>query len=204
MKYRVDHIFPTEILTLDLSGEFTQLEIRSMTDHIDHMIESGQDMQLDDATPRYQCLPVLFRENAPELFSNRLRKLFFRACARYLRDVKNFTVNQDAIVFTHTSAWFYCGWPEINSNSQNPWHQHAPAFLSGVFYLRNAGDPETSGTIFHDPRGPWSHASRMRYVPGTPGHLVVFPGWLYHKPMLDDNNREKRYTIACNAYAAVR
>jgi hypothetical protein len=118
--------------------------------------------------------------------------------------VPNFCNNQNAIVITHSSAWFYCGWADINVERDNPWHCHTPAFLSGIFYLKNLGNPEDSGTEFHDPREPWAHASRMQCVPGVSGHMIIFPAWLYHRPMLDPKNVERRYTIACNISAAVK
>jgi hypothetical protein len=204
MNFKIDSAFPTHILTLDLSTEFTTDEIDSMTDHIDDMIHNEIDLQIDELTPLYQSRPVLFHSSSPTLFSKKLQDFFYQGCQMYVENVSNFSMNQKAIFFTHAHAWFYCGWPELNQAQANPWHSHNPAYLSAVFYLKNSGDPRTTGTEFHDPRGPWSHTSTMSYTPGVQGHMAIFPGWLYHKAMHDNNNTQRRYTVACNAFAAVR
>jgi hypothetical protein len=204
MKYNISTAFPTYILTLDLSEEFTEDEIDSMTDHIDNMIEKKIDLQIDELTPLYQSKPVLFHEESPKLFSEKLQSLFIQGCGIYVENILNFSMNQKATFLTHANAWFYCGWAELNETQNNPWHNHNPCYLSGVFYLKNKGNPNTTGTEFHDPRGPWSHTSQMQFTPGVQRHLAIFPGWLYHKVMQDPENVDRRYTIACNAYAAVR
>jgi hypothetical protein len=203
MKYNLNICFATKILILDLSENFKDDEIKFMTDHIDNMIENKIDLEIKETIPLYQSKPILFHEKSPNLFSEKLLNLFLQGCNLYLENVKNFCRNQKSIFFTQANSWFYCGWPDLNKTQDNPWHAHSPAFLSGIFYLKNSGNPYTTGTEFHDPRGPWTHTSESSFTLGNQGHLVIFPGWLYHKPMNDPDNKEKRYTVACDVYAAV-
>jgi hypothetical protein len=204
IKYTLNDLFPTKILTVDLNDFFSSDETNQMTNYIDKIIKEKDKLQINDLTPRYQSIPFLFHDSTPYLFSTKLKNLFLNSCEIYVSTTDNFCKNQKHLIFTHATSWFYCGWPELNKTQSNPWHNHSPAFLSTVFYLKNTGNPSTTGTEFHDPRGPWTHTSQMCYTPGVQGHMVVFPGWLYHKAMNDDSNKEKRYVIASDIYAAVR
>jgi|TARA_B100000035_G_scaffold298361_1_gene292022 uncharacterized protein (TIGR02466 family) len=85
-------------------------------------------------------------------------------------------------------------------------HRHAMSYYSGVFYLTD-GPP----TYFVDPvqQREWAHLhveSRKgattgirSYSMAKPGRFVVFPGWLIHGS-LPNNDPEDRYTVACNSF----
>ena len=83
------------------------------------------------------------------------------ACRNYLNVVTEFCQNQNAIEFTGSAAWVYKGWKELNRAEGNPWHDHNPSFLSGVYYLHDPGDGTTGGTEFHDPRTAPAHGTRI-------------------------------------------
>jgi hypothetical protein len=121
-----------------------------MMDCTDWMIE--QKMYTDDElTPKYQTWVMLFRDDAPAIWL-KLREEFYQACRNYLNNVDNFCSNQDKLDFTGSGAWVYKGWKSLDQAEGNPWHDHNPAFLSGVYYLHDPGDGTTGGTEFHDPR----------------------------------------------------
>jgi hypothetical protein len=202
MRYKIEDLFPTYILTLDLTDQISEDDISGMTGYIDGMISDNKNLLTNELAPKYQSDSTLFREGQPDIFSKKLKNFFLEGCALYLKNVQNYVNRQDSIAITHVNSWFYCSWPEIHNNF-NPWHDHNPAFLSGIFYIRNKGNPVSTGTEFCDPRKPWSQQPVMQSTLGVEKHFVIFPGWLCHRPMHDPSNEERRYVLACNSYAAV-
>ena len=117
--------------------------------------------------------------------------------------MNEFCQNQDALEFTGSGAWVYKGWKELNSAEGNPWHDHNPSFLSGVYYLHDPGDGTTGGTEFHDPRTAPAHGTRMQEVLPIENTWIIFPGWLGHKscqlPL-----EEPRYVVSGNLYVKIK
>jgi len=88
-------------------------------------------------------------------------------------------------------------------------HNHSPAFLSAVYYLRvppgvREGD---GGTFFVNPF-PHSLASPQpgMVIPPREGRVVVFPSWLMHGPALLDDPASQlpRLVIAVDAHLLPR
>lgn len=202
MRFKTDQFFPTQVMSFDYSEYFTDSDMLEVEKYVDYSIKNEYELQIDDRTPKYQSLPRLFNEGKPSVF-RKIRGTFHEACMVYLQQVPNFVSNQEAIRFTHSTAWFYSGWKSLNEKETNPWHQHNPALLVGVFYVKVPGNPADMGTEFHDPRGPWTHTSQMQCISAIEKGWVIFPGWLYHKSMPNTFNEENRIVIAANAYAAV-
>ena len=200
----VEHIkyecFPTNIVRSKCPS-ITPQDKKEMVDCTDWMIEQGLYAD-DENTPKYQTNVLLFRDDAPPIWK-KLREEFYNACNTYLQVVEGFCANQQALEFTGSGAWVYKGWESLNKTQSNPWHDHNPAFLSGVYYLHDPGDGTTGGTEFFDPRTAPAHTTRMQEIAPIENTWIIFPGWLGHRsrqlPL-----EEPRYVVSGNAYARIR
>tara|TARA_R100001163_G_scaffold63871_1_gene56754 strand:- start:431 stop:1048 length:618 start_codon:yes stop_codon:yes gene_type:complete len=197
MKY---DLFPTEIVRSKCPS-ITPQDKQEMMDCTDWMIEQGL-YDDNELTPKYHTKTMLFRDDAPAVWQ-KLREEFYQACRNYLETVDSFVQNQDVIEFTGSGAWTYKGWESLNEKESNPWHDHNPAFLSGVYYLHDPGDGTHGGTEFHDPRKSEAHGTRMQEILPMENTWIIFPGWLPHKsrqlPL-----EEPRYVISANLFVKVR
>ena len=199
----VEHItydlFPTTIVRSKCLS-ITPQDKQEMMDCTDWMIEQG--MYTDnDLTPKYQTAVILFRDDAPPIWQ-KLRQEFYNACDKYLQVVEGFCANQQALEFTGSGAWVYKGWESLNKTQSNPWHDHNPAFLSGVYYMHVPGDGKSGGTEFFDPRTAPAHTTRMQEIAPIENTWIIFPGWLGHRsrqlPL-----EEPRYVVSGNVYAKI-
>ena len=196
MKY---DLFPTNIVRSECSS-ITPQDKQEMMACTDWMIE--QKMYTDnDLTPKYQTWVMLFRDDAPAVWL-KLREEFYNACRNYLATVDGFCSNQNALEFTGSGAWVYKGWKGIDQKESNPWHDHNPSFLSGVYYLHVPGDGTAGGTEFHDPRKSEARGTRMQEILPMENTWIIFPGWLVHRsrqlPL-----EEPRYVVSGNLYVKV-
>ena len=140
MKY---DLFPTHIVRSKCPS-ITPQDKQEMMACTDWMIE--QKMYTDnELTPKYQTHVMLFRDDAPAIWL-KLREEFYQACRNYLQTVDSFCTNQNELEFTGSGAWVYKGWESLNKGQSNPWHDHNPTFLAGVYYLHDPGDGTTGGT----------------------------------------------------------
>ena len=196
MKY---DLFPTNIVR-SRCPSITSQDKQDMVDCTDWMIEQG--MYTDnELTPKYQTDVILFRDDAPAVWK-KLRQEFYNACETYLQVVSEFCQNQNALEIAGSGAWVYKGWHSIDQKETNPWHDHNPAFLSGVYYLHDPGDGTSGGTEFHDPRKSEAHGTRMQEILPIENTWIIFPGWLPHRsrqlPL-----EEPRYVVSGNLYVKV-
>jgi hypothetical protein len=197
MKY---DLFPTHIVRSKCPS-ITPEDKKEMMACADWMIDQG--MYTDnDLTPKYQTWVMLFRDDAPPIW-RKLREEFYNACANYLRTVDNFCANQDAIEFTGSGGWVYKGWKSIDQKETNPWHDHNPTFLAGVYYLHDPGDGTTGGTEFCDPRKAEAHGTRMMEIMPIENTWIIFPGWLAHRSV-QLPLEEPRYVVSGNLFVKVR
>jgi hypothetical protein len=192
-------LFPTHIVRSKCPS-ITPQDKQEMMACTDWMIE--QKMYTDnELTPKYQTLVMLFRDDAPAVWL-KLREEFYQACRNYLNTVDSFCQNQDCLEFTGSGSWVYKGWKSLNKGEANPWHDHNPVFLSGVYYLHDPGDGTTGGTEFHDPRTAPAHGTRMQEILPMENTWIIFPGWLAHRsrqlPL-----EEPRYVVSGNLYVKV-
>jgi hypothetical protein len=192
-------VFPTHIVRSKCPS-ITPEDKQDMMDCTDWMIE--QKMYTDnELTPKYQTHVMLFRDDAPAIWL-KLREEFYQACRNYLEVVPEFCQNQNSIKFTGSGAWIYKGWKSLNKGQDNPWHDHNPAFLAGVYYLHDPGDGTTGGTEFHDPRLSPAHTTRMQEILPMENTWIIFPGWLPHKSVLLPLE-EPRYVVSGNLYVKI-
>ena len=192
-------LFPTHIVRSKCPS-ITPQDKQEMMACTDWMIEQG--MYTDnELTPKYQTHVLLFRDDAPPIWQ-KLRQEFYNACQIYLQSVDNFCQNQNALEITGSGAWAYKGWDELDEGEANPWHNHNPSFLSGVYYLNDPGDGTAGGTEFYDPRIAPAHGTRMQEVLPIENTWIIFPGWLAHRscqlPL-----EEPRYVVSGNLYVKV-
>ena len=197
MKYQC---FPTHIIRSKCPS-ITPHDKQEMMACTDWMIENK--MYTDNEfTPKYQTSVILFRDDAPAVWL-KLREEFYNACRNYLNEVDNFVQNQDALEFTGSGAWVYKGWKSLNKVETNPWHDHNPSFLSGVYYLHDPGDGTTGGTEFFDPRKSEAHGTRMQEIVPIENTWIIFPGWLGHRS-IQLPLEEARYVVSGNLYVKVK
>ena len=191
-------LFPTHIVRSKCPS-ITPQDKQEMMDCTDWMIEQGMYTQ-NELTPKYQTYIILFRDDAPPIWK-KLREEFYNACRNYLTEVE-ICQNQDVLIFTGTGAWVYKGWESLNKKESNPWHDHNPAFLSGVYYLHDPGDGTTGGTEFHDPRKSEAHGTRMQEVLPMENTWIIFPSWLDHRSV-QLSLEEPRYVVSADLYVRV-
>ena len=197
MKY---DLFPTHIIRTKCSS-ITPQDKKEMMDCTDWMIDQGL-YEDNELAPKYQTHALLFRDDAPSIW-HKLREEFYAACKHYLQVVDDFCQNQNELDFTGTGAWVYKGWKSLNKTQENPWHDHNPAFLAGVYYMHDPGDGTTGGTEFHDPRKSESHGTRMQEIVPIENTWIIFPGWLDHRS-IQLPLEEPRYVVSANLYVKVR
>jgi len=192
--------FPTKIVRYSCENIINPYDKKDMMACTDWMIEQG--MYTDnDFTPKYQTITTIFANNAPPVW-HKLRATFFNACREYLKATPDFCQNVDSLNFLSSGAWVFKSWKSLNDTQSNPWHDHNPAFLSGVYYLNDPSDGTTGGTEFFDPRKSEAHGKRMQQVEPVENTWIIFPGWLNHKTW-EVESEEPRYVIAANAYIEV-
>ena len=193
------NLFPTEVVRSKCPS-ITPHDKQEMIACTDWMIE--QKMYADNQlTPKYQTDVILFRDDAPPIWQ-KLREEFYQACSNYLTVVNGFIQNQDALEFTGSGAWVYKGWMSLNKIESNPWNDHNPTFLAGVYYLHDPGDGTGGGTEFHDPRKSEAHGTRMQEILPMENTWIIFPGWLAHRSV-QLPLEEPRYVVSGNLYVKV-
>ena len=191
--------FPTHIVRSKCPS-ITPEDKQEMMACTDWMIENKMYTE-SELVPKYQTHTILFRDDAPAIWL-KLREEFYSACRNYLKVVPEFVGNQHALEFTGSSGWAYKGWKELNKQESNPWHEHIPTFLTGVYYLHDPGDGTAGGTEFCDPRKAEAHGVRMQEILPIENTWIIFPGWLAHRsrqlPL-----EEPRYVVSGNVYVKV-
>ena len=197
MKY---DLFPTHIIRTKCSS-ITPQDKKEMMDCTDWMIDQGL-YEDNELSPKYKTHVMLFRDDAPPIWK-KLREEFYQACRNYLGVVDSFVQNQNELEFIGSCAWAVKRWESLNKTQILPWHDHNPAFLSGVYYLHDPGDGTTGGTEFHDPRKSEAHGTRMQEILPMENTWIIFPGWLSHRSV-QLPLEEPRYVVSGNLYVKVR
>lgn len=194
--------FATTLIRYKVGKEITDDDCTAMKADIDKMLRDATHIAWEDNVPRWQSKAVLFDPQIiPGAHWIKLHDTFLSICWHYCQTVPNLVSTQDRLLPTDVRAWFYYRESEIKEPRENPWHNHVPAFLSGVFYLdAPQQDTQHGGTEFQDPRGAGSDSKRNIFVLPEPKTWIVFPSWLYHRPYVDSKQQGARYTIAADCY----
>lgn len=198
-KYKIDQIFPTCVIQLDYSDTLTKEDQEIMIRDIDQLIK---DNNYYDTSyhPKYQTNTNLFDINNKDVWI-KLRSTFIESCHYYIQNVPNLIYNQEALQPYYTNAWACKNWKSLNEVTIPPWHNHNPAFLTGVFYLKIPGDKNYGGTEFGDPRFPQCNSNTNYMSIPTEFTWSIFPGWIHHRSVYIDSE-EPRYVISANIYCA--
>jgi hypothetical protein len=198
-------LFPTTLLRVDVQSFFSEEDIILMKSEIESIIEEKTNMQINDETPNWQSLPILFNEKKVKNIEvwNKLRYTFHQSVMTYLSNAEEFIKNQNSINIISSRAWFYrSSTKSLNhqASPNNPTHNHNPSFLSGVFYLDVPEDCNGGGTIFCDTR----QLPSLREFHLNPVNLswVIFPGWMNHRTGEFDTEGV-RYVIAADSYVEI-
>ncbi len=200
-RIQVLQLYPTSIIQCDWSTYFSSLDIKDMIQDIDKIIDEKILMQYSEQTPRHQSKPILFKEDRPIVWQ-KLKHTFLISCRKYLDLVDDFTQNKNSLDFIGERAWFYKGWLSSDKTQTNPWHNHTPSFLSGVFYLSIPNNSTDCGTEFADPRYNEFRNTRNQSTASFALTWAIFPGWLNHKSV-QCNSEIPRYVIAADSYVKV-
>lgn len=201
----LNQIFPTTILSVPNENDFfTEEERKKMVEWIDHLSTNPDVVYTNEYSPKIMSRSILFKAGTDPVFE-KLKYSFSRACKEYLTAVK-LSANQECVQFVTAEAWFLKS-EEQHMNAKehivSAWHEHNPAYLSGVFYLSVPGDLEESGTEFHDPRmAPAVSKNNHVAVPAIDLGWNIYPGWLQHRPTRVVGNKP-RYTIAADLFVVV-
>ena len=200
-RLQVLQLYPTNIIQCDWSTYFSSSDVEVMIKDVDKIIDQKILMQYDERTPKHQSKPILFKEDRPAVWQ-KLKHTFLTSCKKYIDLIEDFTHNKDMLEFTGQRAWFYKGWSSLDKTQTNPWHNHTPSFLSGVFYLSIPNNSTDLGTEFADPRYNEFRNIRNQSSASFPLTWAIFPGWLNHKSV-QSNLEIPRYVIAADSYIKV-
>jgi len=109
-----------------------------------------------------------------------LRDGFVAACARILEGRQPYAARLNYDV-TAVRAWFRIQTPQ---EPAFPWHHHAPAVLSGCYFMQIPDTPgEDEGKLlFQNPDQSDLFMPRMSAVDPAAGDLIIFPSYLLHMP----------------------
>lgn len=192
MEATVFEVFPTKIIQFDVSPVITQAVKDELVNQIDNLcnIKSENGPINLKANPAIQSRTFLFDDTAPECFK-KLKESFLACCISYLEQV-----GQSSIQHAHSRAWFFKTWADLNQ--KNDFHNHTPATLSGVFYLKGTDHEYASGTVFENPNYTNIQDRVVSFDPKI-GSWLIFPGNIYHK---NDNIKSNipRYVIAADFF----
>jgi hypothetical protein len=192
MQVTAYEIFPTKVLQIDVSDIITEADRDALVFQIDELCKITTDPGPVDlnANPSIQSKTFLFDEGCPEVFE-KLKESFLVCCRHYLEETGNGSVE-----YAHSRAWFFKTWKSLNQ--KNDFHNHFPAFLSGVFYLKGTDHDNASGTVFENPNYTNLQDRITAFEPKI-GSWIIFPGSIYHKN--DEINSEvPRYVIAADYF----
>ena len=187
----ITQIFPSNLVRSKCPS-ITLDDKEDMIKSIDWMIENNMYAN-HPLVPKYQTFTCLFRDeyfdqhhpSSPHPIWKKLKETFYQS--------------QDTLQFTGTDAWAYKGWDSLDKTQSNPWHDHNPSFLSGVYYLHIPGDGTIGGTSFNDPRTPAAASSIHYDMLPVENTWVIFPGWLGHRS-IQVPTEEPRYVVSANLF----
>ena len=184
-------------MKVDFSDVLTEEDQEMMVKSVDQLIENGV-IETSPYHPKYQTRMILFNNDSPKVWL-KLRNTFLSACDLYIQQISDLVQAQESLVVRDVHAWCYKGWKSLNEKQVNPWHNHNPALLTGVFYLKIPGKEEYCGTELGDPRFPERQSTRNFITKPDEFSWSIFPGWLNHRSVYHDSE-EPRYVIAANAF----
>jgi len=198
-------LFPTEVMAFKGSED---IPVDKIIEDIDYAVENNLAIQSNNDVNniKHQSYPIIFNHEETSWRKDKehdgwkqIHQDFFSACELYIVNSTSLLGEDFFKQHTpaHTRGWFYKSDKETFAEQGNARHNHSPAFLSGVYYLKpNGGE----GTSFQDPRT-WVHNPKGADLQAAEGYWVIFPSSLIHETM-GTTADDPRYVIACDLYVA--
>jgi hypothetical protein len=188
MQVQEFNLFPTKILQVEVSDVINESDTQEIILTINDLIENHPDSLSSEGSIEIQSKTFLFDDQAPHVFQ-KLKKTFLKACEIYLKD------NLSHYQYASSRAWFFKS--DKSFNQPVSWHDHHPALLSGVFYVKSQG----IGTMFDNPI---STAIDKSPVVVDPEDIswIIFPSSLKHSHSQLENI-DARYVIAADYFVLV-
>lgn len=149
----------------------------------------------------YQTPSVLFdRDNlvaSPAMQT--LQQAFLSRVREILRQRVNHTVHLPPDIYASMA------WALIQTNEDwvnGSWHDHAPALISGCYYLQQPETAnETEGALaFQRPGSVDAFVSQVQFVKPQQGDFILFPSYLSHRPTPCPSAQDLRISINMDAY----
>lgn len=149
----------------------------------------------------YQTKPIVF---APMMLERQpplkvLRDAFARRVVEILRQRTNHFVH------LRPEPYAFMAWVLIQTGEEwvnGTWHDHAPALISGCYYLQVPEvEGELEGTLaFMRPAPADGFVRQVQYVKPTEGDFILFPSALTHRPQPTPSATDIRISINMDAY----
>jgi hypothetical protein len=186
------------VWTADLPGVLAYHNV--LESDVDDLLEAGQ---RNEAGYGEQTTTTLHDLNAPHW------KYFFSEIRRVILDVVATSGGSLDEGVVHLRAWASRLRRDGNYSERylrlSALHNHSPAFLSAVYYLRIPKDLQDGdgGTFFVNPfPHPLASPRPGLVVPAVEGRVILFPSSLLHGPAFLDyrNLRSPRVVIAVDAH----
>lgn len=188
MEVKEFNLFPSSVMQIDVSDVVSDSDKNEIILTIDDLIANYPASLSDDSSIKIQSKTFLFDDQSPHVFQ-KLKKTFLKACEIYLKDKLNY------YQYASTRAWFFKS--DKTLNQPISWHDHHPALLSGVFYVKSQG----IGTMFDNPNSTALDKSPAIIEPSDLS-WIIFPSTLKHSHSQLDNT-DSRYVIAADYFVLV-
>lgn len=149
----------------------------------------------------YQSPPTLFNANiiARQPALGELKRAFATRALEVLRQRTNHHVHLPP------EAYAFMAWVLVQTDEewvQNSWHDHAPALLSGCYYLQiPETDEELEGALaFMRPGMADAFVRQIQCVVPREGDFIMFPSSLTHRPQPTPTAKGLRISINMDVY----
>jgi hypothetical protein len=193
MEVKEQHsMFPKTALVFDDQKLKKNINVNAVIRDIDFVIQNKIHVADPEHHPGIQTSPVFWRKDIKwwedEYNSDwdQIKESFKMCCQKYIQYM---SPNNSGYNYpTQMKAWAFKG---ITQFGENHIHNHFPATLSGILYLKNKSNV---GTEFYD----FSGMVQKYTVNVEEMDWLIFPSILCHRP--ESINEIDRYTLACDFY----
>jgi len=185
--FSIQTIFPTAILTNNISRKFTEEEYNYINNCLETRISNvGNTTSLESYVLDNPALADL--------------KKSIEACIDYYK--KEILCPKDDIEIYITQSWL-----NVSEKGQHHHiHNHTNSFLSGVFYIQT--DDKNNKITFHRDRYDMiklipkefnEYNSKSWWLPAEVGNIIIFPSHLQHDVSINESN-EPRISLSFNTF----
>lgn len=102
-------------------------------------------------------------------------------------------------------SYAFMAWVLVQTNEEwvnGNWHDHAPALLSGCYYLQqpSRADEYEGALAFQRPGAVDTFVKQVQYVMPEQGDFILFPSYLSHRPEPCPSAQDLRISINMDVY----